>query len=206
MKQTVIITIILIFGGAVFTIGQLQAREEVRERARIREAGTYLAQQMRELETARERRDNPLIDYPGFIELGEEVYAYRDKRRVSVDEFMRMAKDPGTIILDTRSKAKYDMLHVAGAKHVNFSDFTVESLAEVIPSKDTRILIYCNNNFFADQVPRGSVSREAFPGKSAPLALNIPTFINLYGYGYQNIYELKPAVNPQNTALRLEAS
>ena len=202
MKQTIIITIALIFGGAVFTISQLQAREEVLQQTRIREAGEYLARQISD----GERRDNPLIDYPGFIELGEEVYAYRDKRRVSVDEFMRMAKEPGTIILDTRSKAKYDMLHVAGAKHLNFSDFTAESLAEVIPSKDTRILIYCNNNFFADQVPRGSVSREAFPGKSAPLALNIPTFINLYGYGYQNIYELKPAVNPQNTALRLEAS
>ncbi|MCB9720134.1 MAG: rhodanese-like domain-containing protein [Candidatus Omnitrophica bacterium] len=202
MKQTIIITIALIFGGAVFTISQLQAREEVLQQTRIREAGEYLARQISD----GERRDNPLIDYPGFIELGEEVYAYRDKRRVSVDEFMRMAKEPGTIILDTRSKAKYDMLHVAGAIHLNFSDFTAASLAEVIPSKDTRILIYCNNNFFADQAPRGSVSREAFPSKSAPLALNIPTFINLYGYGYQNIYELKPAVNPQNTALRLEAS
>ena len=29
--------------------------------------------------------------------------------------------------------------------------------------------------------------------KSAPLALNVPTFINLYGYGYQNIYELSGA-------------
>jgi hypothetical protein len=27
-----------------------------------------------------------------------------------------------------------------------------------------------------------------------PLALNIPTFINLYGYGYKNIYELKVIV------------
>ena len=26
--------------------------------------------------------------------------------------------------------------------------------------------------------------------KRISLALNIPTFINLYGYGYENIYEL----------------
>ncbi len=31
--------------------------------------------------------------------------------------------------------------------------------------------------------------------KSISLALNIPTYVNLYGYGYQNIYELNELVN-----------
>ena len=49
----------------------------------------------------------------------------------------------------------------------------------------TRILIYCNNNF-TDNVAPVMVKR-------IQLALNVPTFINLYGYGYENIYELKDA-------------
>ena len=44
---------------------------------------------------------------------------------------------------------------------------------------------YCNNNFTDDIAP--------IPLKRAPLALNVPTFINLYGYGYENIYELSGA-------------
>jgi len=91
-------------------------------------------------------------------------------------------KEPGTIILDTRSKAAYEARHIKGAVHLNFSEFTEEKLKKVIPSKDTKVLIYCNNNFIGDPMWMAR--------KAAPLALNIPTFINLYGYGYKNIFEL----------------
>ena len=47
-------------------------------------------------------------------------------------------------------------------------------------------MIYCNNNFRDNVAP---VTR-----KAVQLALNIPTFINLYGYGYENIYELNDVV------------
>ena len=77
------------------------------------------------------------------------------------------------------------MGHIDGAAHLNFSDFTDDKLAQLIPSKDTRILIYCNNNFTDNVAP--------VPVKRIELALNVPTFINLYGYGYENIYELDGA-------------
>ena len=32
--------------------------------------------------------------------------------------------------------------------------------------------------------------------KMAVAALNIPTFATLYAYGYQNLYELGPALDP----------
>ena len=38
--------------------------------------------------------------------------------------------------------------------------------------------------------------------KSAPLSLNIQTFINLYGYGYRNVYELGEVVNFNDLAVR----
>lgn len=139
-----------------------------------------------------------LVDYPGFTQMTQEVEAYRKKRLVSLNKFQEMAKEQGTIILDTRSKAAYDGKHLKGAIHLNFSDFTAEKLAKVIPSKDTRILIYCNNNILGDPM--------SFASKSMPLALNIPTFINLHGYGYENLYELRDLVPVDYLELEFEGT
>ncbi len=141
---------------------------------------------------------NPKIDFEKFARLTSEVGGERGKRRVGEDEFLRLAKEEGTVILDTRSKAKFDKLHVKGAVHLNFSDFTEETLAEVIPDKTTRVLIYCNNNFEG--------AGEAMLLKCAPLALNIPTFLNLWGYGYRNVYELKPYLDVEKTKIPFEGS
>lgn len=132
------------------------------------------------------------IDYASFNDLTDEVEAYRQKRIVSLEKFLELSKKKGVMILDTRSKAAYDKKHVKGAVHLNFSDFAVGKLAKVIPSKTTTVLIYCNNNLDKDEM--------YFARKSTPLALNIPTFINLYGYGYKNIYELGALV-PVNDGL-----
>ncbi|MBR9808552.1 MAG: rhodanese-like domain-containing protein [Alphaproteobacteria bacterium] len=122
------------------------------------------------------------VDYDGFAALTDKVSAYRATRLIDLETFNQMKAEDGTLILDTRSQAAYLMGHIDGAVHLNFSDFTDAKLAETIPSKATRILIYCNNNFVDDVAP--------VPVKRMELALNVPTFINLYGYGYQNIYEL----------------
>ena len=42
--------------------------------------------------------------------------------------------------------------------------------------------------------------------KSAPLALNIPTFITLYGYGYKNLYELGPAIDENEGHIEFESN
>ena len=136
---------------------------------------------------------NPQIDYKAFVSLTTKLEPERQARRISEDEFLKMAAENGVVVLDTRSKAKFDKLHVKGAKHLNFSDFTEEALTQVIPKKDTPILIYCNNNF-AD-------ARSAMPTKSAPLALNIPTYINLRGYGYTQVYELKDFKSVKDTKI-----
>jgi hypothetical protein len=122
------------------------------------------------------------ISYEEFEDFVKEVRHYRSERRVRLDTFLLMAKDPNTILLDTRSSKAFHNMHLKGAVHLNFSDFTDEKLAKVIPDTTTRILIYCNNNFVDEE--------KGFPGKRRPLALNIPTFINLYGYGYKNVYEM----------------
>lgn len=138
------------------------------------------------------------VDYPGFVDLSQEAGEYRKQRLVDIAAFMKMAQDPQTMILDARSESAYKRKHIKGAININFSDFSVEGLKQAIPDKTKRILIYCNNNIEGDTAN--------FPTKSVSLALNIPTFINLYGYGYKNVYELSSLLQANDARLTFEGS
>jgi hypothetical protein len=122
------------------------------------------------------------------------------------------------VILDTRSKEMYDAKHIEGAIHLNFSDFTQENLEALFPSRDVKILIYCNNNFEDDQkyfATKAYVgpepildisSHEGRPMSGITMALNIPTYINLYGYGYKNVYELSELISVFDPRIKLEGT
>ncbi len=132
---------------------------------------------------AGEAPQNPLIDYPGFVELAGRVGEYREARRLPWDAFAARALAEGAILLDARSETAFAQGHIAGAINLPLPDFTAERLAEVLgPDKARPIYIYCNNNFADDRPPVVT--------KRVELALNIPTFINLVGYGYANVWEL----------------
>ena len=139
---------------------------------------------------------NPKIDMDGYLRVAKEAAQHRASRTVSEGEFLRMAGEKGTIILDARSREKYDELHVAGAINLPFPDIAVESVARLIPDRETRILIYCNNNF--------RNAEAAFPSKLPTASLNLSTFISLYDYGYRNVYELGPLVDIEKSALPFE--
>jgi phage shock protein E len=134
------------------------------------------------------------IDYTGFQSLANEVHAYRAKRLVGLAQFQAMAREPKTIILDARSAAAFKRGHIEGAINLSLTDFTAPALKAAIGDPNTRILIYCNNNFENDVAP--------VVLKAAPLSLNIQTFINLYGYGYRNVYELGDVVNFNDPSVR----
>ena len=129
----------------------------------------------------------PQIDYAGFQALTGEVSTYREARLLSWTEFASTAREPGILLLDARSADAYAAGHIRGAVNLPFTDFTAESLARVIGDKDGPILIYCNNNFSNNRAP--------VMMKVAQLALNIQTFINLVGYGYRNVHELRSAID-----------
>lgn len=139
---------------------------------------------------------NPKIDYPGFLSDAAKVAEIREARRVTEEEFLRMAADPSTVILDARSAEKYRLLHIRGARNLSLPDMTAEELARIIPDKGTRVLIYCNNNF--EREPR------AFPSKTVSASLNIYTYNSLYGYGYTNVYELGPLLDIGKSRLPFE--
>ena len=131
--------------------------------------------------------DNPQFDYAGFNRLVEELGPVREKHLLAWPEFARRARAKGAILLDARSASAFARGHLKGAVNLPFSDFTPEALREVLGDDPNRpIFIYCNNNFTDHRAPVAL--------KAAPLALNIPTFVNLHGYGYSNVWELADVI------------
>ena len=139
---------------------------------------------------------NPKIDQAGFVALVQDVAEKRQESRISEERFLAMAAEAGTVILDARTKDKYENIHIKGALHLAFTDFTEDALAKVIPDKTTRILIYCNNNFVGEEAN--------FPSKMVKVALNSQTFVNLHAYGYTNVFELGPLLNVRTTKIPFE--
>jgi phage shock protein E len=129
---------------------------------------------------------NPNIDYKAFLKDAQRVEQVRASRRLSEADFLKAMNQPGVILLDARNPYRYAQRHIKGAINLDFTEFTAESLSRIIPTKDTKILIYCNNNFTG--------SPAAFAMKAPPTSLNISTYVALTSYGYSNIYELAPTL------------
>ena len=159
------------------------------------------------------------VSFDDFKSIVSEVEPHRANRLIDLDTFLKLSKEQGVITLDTRSTFRYERIHLKGAKHLSFTDFTQDNLEKVIPSFETTILIYCNNNFEGDEVdfaskvakPNGQPSgpeAAQFKVQEKPrmMALNIPTYINLYGYGYRNVYELDELVDVNDSRITFEGS
>ena len=159
------------------------------------------------------------VSFADFKGLVAEVETHRATRLIDLNTFLKMSKEPGVIILDSRSAFRFDRIHLKGAKHLAFTDFTQDNLAKAIPTFETTILIYCNNNFDGNQrdfaskvsIPRAkpenaAATQFAVQAKPLMMALNIPTYINLFGYGYRNVYELNELVNVKDPRIEFEGS
>ena len=143
--------------------------------------------------------ENPQIDYAGFVALAAKLGPYREGRRLPWEDFAARARAGGAVLLDARSESAFAAGHIAGAINLPLPDFTAERLAAVLgPDKARPVFIYCNNNFADDRPP--------VVVKKVELALNIPTFINLYGYGYQNVWELAEVIRTDRPGVRWVAS
>ena len=140
---------------------------------------------------------NPSIDMEGYLRVARVAAQHRETRRLSEADFIRMSREPGTVVLDARSRERFDELHVKGAVNLSFPDLAIASLERLIPDRATRILIYCNNNFRNAEGP--------FPAKLASASLNLSTYIALYNYGYRNVYELAPLIDPASSRLEFES-
>lgn len=160
-----------------------------------------------------QQSDKALVSINDYESLTQKIKPIRAKRLISLDQFLEFQKEANTIILDARSKKMFKAKHLKGSVNLPFTDFTELNLRQIIPDTLTRILIYCNNNFKFDQFhfasktynPSVLTDRKIINDKKPiMLALNIPTYINLYGYGYRNIYELNDLVNVSDKRISFE--
>ena len=158
----------------------------------------------------------PVCDSKSFVEIATEVEQIRQKRRLSEEEFARMSKEDGTIVLDARSKGSYRQLRIKGSKNLPYTSFSEKDLKALIPRRSSRILIYCRNNLLSsppDDKTEGASKRHPYPDelgrgnvmKAPKAALNIPTYITLFIYGYQNVWELDTVVDPNNSVIPFES-
>jgi len=183
------------------------------------------------------------VSYSDFEDLMKEVKSIRAKRLISFAQLKAFQADPNTVLLDARSRDRFASRHVKGAINLPYSEFTEKNLREIIPDVNTRVIIYCNNNFEGDEIdfaskrivltskdikrvyvnPPGATQKEikkykrqhkrferknrrkkAIQPKTIMLALNVPTYITLYGYGYRNICELGELVNVRDAKVDFE--
>ncbi|MBW4554161.1 MAG: rhodanese-like domain-containing protein [Aphanocapsa sp. GSE-SYN-MK-11-07L] len=147
---------------------------------------------------ANEPISNRLIDYEAFQKIVVESGQEREPRRLTEAAFLNMLAKGNVILLDARSDSRYAMRHVKGAVNLPFTDFTEAALAKIIPSKDTKILIYCNNNFEGSPI--------AFASKAPSASLNLATYTSLKSYGYTNVYELGPLLDVATTKIPFAGS
>jgi phage shock protein E len=158
---------------------------------------------------------NPTIDFKGFsLNVTETAEAFEEgsHRSLSEAEFLKAAEEEGVVILDARSAADFAKLHIIGAVNLPFTDFTEDSLAGLIPSKSTKVLIYCNNNF-RSATPRDGTSslikkasallRRTSPPRTkvSRAALNLHSAVALRSYGYTNVFHLSPLIDLEKSKI-----
>jgi rhodanese-related sulfurtransferase len=130
---------------------------------------------------------NPQIDYRGYMALVQKLEPVRNARLVAWPEFHRLAKAKRAILLDPRTPDAFAKGHLKGAVNVPLTDFSADRLREVLgEDTDRPIFLYCNNHFRENRPP--------VVLKTGKLAIAIPTFISLYGYGYENVWELADVI------------
>jgi hypothetical protein len=141
---------------------------------------------------------NPLINYNQFQRIVLASKGEREVRRLSEDAFISAMHEPGVVVLDARTESRFRLRHVKGAVNLPFTEFTADTLANVIPDKYSTILIYCNNNFLN--------SPAAFATKMPAASLNLSTYTSLKAYGYSNIFELGPLLKIEQTKIPFAGS
>ena len=152
-------------------------------------------------------------DSAGFLEAAAKAERLRVKRRLTAEAFARMAREPNTIVLDARSTSDFRNLRIKGSVNLPYTAMAEESLRRIIPDLKTRILIYCRNNIDDTRPPDAArTGGLRYPDEFDPphvpkrynAGLNIPTYITLYIYGYHNVWELDPAVDPNHSPIEFE--
>lgn len=96
-----------------------------------------------------------------------------DYQQISQEEAKEMMDTQDVIILDVREQDEYDSGHIPGAILLPVGTIDEETAAEVIPEKDSTVLVYC---------------RSGNRSKTASSALAELGYTNIYEFGGINTW------------------
>ena len=71
---------------------------------------------------------------------------------ISVEELRMLQTNGDVIILDTRERKEFEVSKINGALYVGFADFSTEIISEILPSKDTSIVVYCSLGIRSEEI------------------------------------------------------
>lgn len=94
-------------------------------------------------------------------------------QQISQEEAKEMMDTQDVIILDVREQDEYDSGHIPGAVLLPVGTIDEETAAEVIPEKDSTVLVYC---------------RSGNRSKTASSALSELGYTNIYEFGGINTW------------------
>ena len=94
-------------------------------------------------------------------------------QQISQEEAKEMMDTQDVIILDVREQDEYDRGHIPGAVLLPVGTIDEETAAEVIPEKDSTVLVYC---------------RSGNRSKTASSALSELGYTNIYEFGGINTW------------------
>ena len=94
-------------------------------------------------------------------------------QRISQEEAKEMIDTQDVIILDVREQDEYESGHIPGAVLLPVGTIDEETAAEVIPEKDSTVLVYC---------------RSGNRSKTASSALTELGYTNIYEFGGINTW------------------
>lgn len=147
----------------------------------------------------------PNLAAPDFRQAEE----WLQEHRLSEDAFIRLSREPGTVVLDVSDGETYRLLHVAGARHLTWQELAdADAVGKVLPDRETRILIYENNNYRTVRrrfETHQSMAAE-FSEERRSSGENVAVCRALQRHGYRHIYELAPYVRIDRSQLPLVAS
>lgn len=97
-----------------------------------------------------------------------------NEHTMTLQEFEKIADKPDTCILDLRSEGEYKSGHIKGAKLLG-ADIEETKLKELIPSKSSKVILYCANTLYP----------------SRRISLNFSCLPQVITLGYKNVFVLE---------------
>jgi hypothetical protein len=93
---------------------------------------------------------------------------------ISFEQFKKESQNSGVVILDLRSEAEYKEGHFKGACLMG-ADIKEEKLKQLVPNKQSKIIVYCTNTFFP----------------SRRISLNNVCLPQIIALGYPNVFVIE---------------